>query len=853
MEASTPEHLSRRIHLICNAHMDPVWLWEREEGIAASLSTFRCAADFCEEFGGFVFNHNEALLYEWVEEFEPELFLRITRLVKEGKWHIMGGWYLQPDCNMPSGESFVRQILEGLLYFERKFGARPRTAINFDPFGHDRGLVQIMARSGFDSYIICRPLKADFPCAGADFLWTGYDGSSVIVHRSDEWYNSPLGGARKKIEGLLGDRADDPLLILWGVGNHGGGASRKDLHDLEDLFSGMRGDGRSLKTEILHSTPEAYFKDLRSRGEAVRDLPVIEGDLRPWGQGCYTTMSAVKQGHRSLEDALYGTEKLLSAAVMNGLSEWPKKELHDVGRQLMFVQFHDVLPGSSIREVEDSALDMIGAGRDLASKLRMRALFSLASGLDAAKEGELPILVYNPHPWPVETVVECEFNLADANFDDSFTVPEVYENGVSVPCQTEKERSNISLDWRKRVAFHAVLSPNGVSRFDCRFHTEARRPALPTRIENGLIRLVAGMMEVRIGTESGLVECFIQGGRQLLDSGACAVVAYEDDADPWGMLPHDYTKERGRFVLATPREAARIAGVQSEWLDPVRVIEDGPVRTVVEAIFVLGGATLVRRYSMGKKDNGIEIKDEVLWEEANRMLKLLVPTRLGAETAYQGQAAFGRSALPADGSEAVAKRWVAATGSGKSVLVFTDSGYGSDFSAGTIRLNLLRTAAYSAHPIQDRPLLPPDRAMPRIDRGVRHFSFRIETGSPDILDNADRRGLERGEKPTAVSFFPGGSGRKAAAGCILEGSLVVTAIKRAEIGDGWIVRLYDSTGSGASGILRFPALGLGPFQVSCGPWEVRTWKLTDTGKFIQTDLLETALTEADHTKKGQAT
>ena len=101
------------LHLICNAHLDPVWLWEWEEGAAAAISTFRTAADLCEEFDGFVFNHNEALLYQWVEEYEPELFQRIQRLVRSGKWHVMGGWHLQPDCNMPSGESFVRQALTG--------------------------------------------------------------------------------------------------------------------------------------------------------------------------------------------------------------------------------------------------------------------------------------------------------------------------------------------------------------------------------------------------------------------------------------------------------------------------------------------------------------------------------------------------------------------------------------------------------------------------------------------------------------------------------------------------------------------------------------------------------------------
>ena len=102
-----------RLHLVCNAHLDPVWLWEWEEGAAEAISTFRTAADLCEEFPGFIFNHNEALLYRWVEEYDPQLFARLQKLVRQGKWRIMGGWHLQPDCNLPSGESFVRQALSG--------------------------------------------------------------------------------------------------------------------------------------------------------------------------------------------------------------------------------------------------------------------------------------------------------------------------------------------------------------------------------------------------------------------------------------------------------------------------------------------------------------------------------------------------------------------------------------------------------------------------------------------------------------------------------------------------------------------------------------------------------------------
>ena len=191
--------MQKRIHMICNAHLDPVWQWTWEEGAAETLSTFRVAARLCRQFDGFIFNHNEALLYRWIEEYEPELFEEIRSLVRAGKWHIMGGWHLQPDCNMPSGEGFVRQILSGRQYFKEKFGKEPTTAINFDPFGHTRGLVQILAKSGFDSYLFGRPGQNDTPLPAELFTWVGYDGSRVTAYR--RWsYNSPLGNATRKIK-----------------------------------------------------------------------------------------------------------------------------------------------------------------------------------------------------------------------------------------------------------------------------------------------------------------------------------------------------------------------------------------------------------------------------------------------------------------------------------------------------------------------------------------------------------------------------------------------------------------------------------------------------------------------------
>ena len=132
-------------------------MWSYDECAATTLSTFYATVDIAKDYD-YIFCHNEAVLYEYIEDYYPELFTEIKKLVKDGKWHIMGGWYLQPDCNLPSGENLVRQIGLGRKYFKEKFGVEPTVAVNFDSFGYTRGLVQILKKTGYDGYIFCRPM-----------------------------------------------------------------------------------------------------------------------------------------------------------------------------------------------------------------------------------------------------------------------------------------------------------------------------------------------------------------------------------------------------------------------------------------------------------------------------------------------------------------------------------------------------------------------------------------------------------------------------------------------------------------------------------------------------------------------
>ena len=237
----------------------------------------------------------------------------------------------------------------------------------------------------------------------------------------------------------------------------------------------------------MHGTPDDYFARLARRADT---LPRHEADLNPWAPGCYTSMSTLKRAHRRLEGRLYSTEKMLASAAIQQLMPYPRAELASALEALLFSEFHDILPGSSVAEVEAQALHRLGYGFDIVDRLRARAFFALLRGQPAAAEGEYPLFVHNPHPFPVSVTVVCEFQPPEPNTDAAtLLVPDLADSrGAAVPLQVEKESCNIQSDQRKRIVFHASLAPSCTSRYACRlrpFRGRRRRARARSRASTG--------------------------------------------------------------------------------------------------------------------------------------------------------------------------------------------------------------------------------------------------------------------------------------------------------------------------------------------------------------------------------
>ena len=790
----------KKLHLLCNAHIDPVWQWEWEEGASAALSTFQSAANLAEEYD-YIFCHNEVTLYKYIEKYAPALFEKIQQLVKAGKWHIMGGWYLQPDCVMPCGEGMVRQIREGELYFEEKFGVKPTTAVNFDPFGHSQGLVQIIKKCGQDSYIFMRPYSKYMPYPQMElpsecFIWEGYDGSQIKAYHITE-YNSPLGGSRAKIETDIERMKDEQEVVLspWGVGNHGGGPSRKDLVDIEQLIK------ESKDIEIVHSTPERFFAE-------VNPTDVVAKSLIPTMVGGYTAMVGMKQKYKTLERQLMFVEKMASIASLKGCMTYPTKQLREVTEDMLNVQFHDILPGTVIREGENNGFTYANHGLHILNQIRADAFFGLCKGQKTAEENTYPIMVFNPKAYAEKQLVECELSIIPTDyFEEEFSQLEIYdENGKKLPAQTIKEGSNLSIDWRKKVIFEAELAPLAITRLTAKTVVKPKAE-YPT---NQDVEFDNGEMQVRISAKTGLIESYVVSGKEYAQGNLFMPMMYEDYEDPWGMNQTYVGWNPQPFTLLEKPDGV-FEGMQS-----IQVIEDGEIYTAVEAFFGNGHTRLRIGYKLYKKGTKVDIDVNVFPMEINRAIKLHL-TVGGGE--YIGEEIFGAETLYNDGTECIAHDYVAIKqDDGKYLEIVTPDNYASSYKDGTVALTLVRTATYCAHPVPKRPLVRKNIFLPRMDQGQRDFSFRMDVKGEKELKKTAELFVE---KPYALNIFPTVD-EKADNGLQVEidnSQISFVTLKEGVQTDGYVFRLFNPSAEESKATLTCDNASI---SLHFGKYEVKT-------------------------------
>jgi alpha-mannosidase len=430
------------LFMIGNAHIDPVWLWRWQEGFQEIKATFRSALDRMKEDEDFVFIASSAAFYAWVEQTDPAMFAEIQESVADGRWGLVGGWWVEPDCNLPAGESFVRQGLYGQRYFQSRFGRIARVGYCPDSFGHNAVLPQVLKRSGLDFYVFMRPSpheNADLPHL---FWWEADDGSRVLTYRIPYAYGTSgsqlEAHIRRSAELLAAD--SHASMCFYGVGNHGGGPTQENLALIYAL-----GEDASLPM-LNMALLEPLFVILSE--QRIR-LPVVHDELQHHASGCYAAHSGVKRWNRQAEQALLAAEKWSTLATWINKLPYPAAGFERAWKDVLFNQFHDILAGTSIEAAYDDARLLYDEARAIAARATNAAVQSLAWQVRIQPEAEtIPVIIFNPHAWTSHVPVEVTLG----GFDDVPCVDAscvvVDETGTAVPVQPV--RPEVALRRRKR-------------------------------------------------------------------------------------------------------------------------------------------------------------------------------------------------------------------------------------------------------------------------------------------------------------------------------------------------------------------------------------------------------------------
>lgn len=788
----------KELHLICNAHLDPVWQWDWNEGATAALATFYSAVDIAEEYD-YVFCHNEALLYEFVEQYDPKLFERIRGLVKAGKWHIMGGWYIQPDCNIPSGEGFVRQIETGLRYFKEKFGVRPSVAVNFDSFGHTQGLVQILNKCGYNGYVFCRPMDWIFDLPAMHFDWKGFDGSSVHAARfqDDTIYCSDLGNAVRDIKRKMRPwEKEEVAFALWGIGNHGGGASRKDLADIAGFIEEEKGNG----VRVFHSTPEQFF------AAAVPKVEYNEA-LQPCFVKCYASMARLKRRYAELENKLLMTEKICALAAVETGYKYDLAAFAEAQKNMAVAQFHDVLSGTCIYEGEKSSMQKMDHALELLDAEFAKAFMVLCGDYKRAVPMEYPIFVYNPSQKAEEVIFNADFfmlNPAPENKQYQFTVK---KDGKEIPFQRVQELSRINMDRSVRLAIKAELNALSMTRFDIAFRIEDKQAPDRAPISDFATN---GSLQAKFDVETGALSSLKADGKEYLAGAAFRPVVYEDNADPWGW----HMKTVGKNLkYAEPKIK-------------LRTIEKGALLTETESYYDTGRSDVRVSYKLYKDFDYIDLTVNAYWNDPGKGLKLEIPlAELGK---FIGQTAFGTQTYT-ENLEECSQRFVAVEMGDKVLAVLKDGTYGCSVEDGKLYIDLLNGSVYCAHPIGMLPIIDPDIFNKYIELGRHEFKLRLMVCDREQLE---AEALKFTQQPYALNFYPHGEGKAhETAPVVISDENVTLSCFRKTDDDTFMIRVFHNfVGEKTCQVSVFGET----LDLSFGKYEVKTLLFKD-GKLTEHD------------------
>lgn len=815
-----------QFHLIANSHLDPVWLWDWREGLNEALITVRAVLDLMDENKSLTYIRGESLLYRHIEETEPETFQRIVSYVKSERWDIVGGTYIQPDTNLAGVETLARQFTEGQRYFWERFGRPVTVAWQADSFGHTAGLPAIFEAAGIDSFAFTRPDKKVLPLSSPAFWWEGDSGARILAYRPMVgWYGTERDEIPRRLDGLL-DAAHKGTLknvaCFYGVGNHGGGPTRRQLLEIR-AWAETHPD-----VKVIHSGLHRFFAALRQeiKGKPTNFLPTQRGELNFCLRGCYSSMAKFKFLYRRGENLLSRTEK--TDSIVAGFLGMPGSDLTEAWRGLLLNSFHDILPGSSIERAFEDQTNWMGQVIHASQQTEFRALNRLSQLVDTqvAERPEhhpsaVAALVWNPHARPYQGHVELEACLdyrpiwKYQNRASEIPLRVMGPQGSPLPFQEIEleSRVNVRVPWRKRILVPVSLSSFGWNVLELGWVEGATVPKVkypvrsgPTWIDNGIYRVKATAGKRGIGIS--------HRGEALFKGEGLTAEVFEDRWGSWGGM----TEETDSIHLTELREVWKIA--------EVTLLESGPERATLWVRLAGAKSRIDLTVSLSRERAAVDVQARVFWAEPSGRLKLKFPVGDKAEFEVPG-AKVKRE----PNGEVPAGKWVTIN---SKFGIATNALYNFDCRDGVLRATVVRGTRYATEaplPAESEPHVP------TTDLGELKFRFLMTSQ----IDSLPALASEL-EQPPIVLLVPSRKGKLPRYGSLASlkpASLQLIALKRAESGRGFVLRVQGASGKTVQAHLEW--LGHSIHLGSVRSWQIRSWLLEPsetTWKATPVDLSE---------------
>ncbi|MFA9445056.1 alpha-mannosidase [Egicoccus sp. AB-alg6-2] len=800
------------LHLIGHAHIDPVWLWQWPEGYQEIKATFRSALDRTDEDPEFVFTASSAAFYEWVQRNEPEMFDEIRQRVADGRWRVVGGWWCEPDCNVPNGESFVRQALVGQRWFHEHLGVIATVGFNPDSFGHHAMLPQILAKSRLDSYVFMRPGDHELGLPARTFWWESDDGSRVLTYRIPYEYLT----WGKEIDAHVARCAAEikppqsHIMCFYGVGNHGGGPTRENIESIHRLRE------KDDLPELAFSDPDRFFAAVRASGVAV---PVVHTELQNHARGCYSAHAGIKLWNRRAERLLLTAERIGTIAAR--VTDFrPTQDLQRAWKNVLFNQFHDILPGTAIEPAYTDARDELGESAAIAGRAIQDGLQSISWNIDIPQQdGTIPVVVFNPHSWRARVPVELE----TGKLPEAAVVLD--DDGVAQPVQSVQSLATVE-GGRARICFLADLPPLGYRTYlvvPGEGHTVAD-PNLHTTdlsLDNGRLRLEfePGVGLTRVHDQRHDVE--------VVAPGFLRAEVLRDESDTWSHGVVAYTDTLDHFEVTR-----------------VQLVESGPVRAVMRIHASHGTSQLVQDVILYDDLDYVDVRATVDWHEQFRVLKLRFPVAMQSPKATF-EIPFGTIERATEGQEVPGQRWadlsgrVRGVGSIYGLTVANDAKHGFDVRGNDLGVTILRSPIYAHH---DPKVPSADEKYAFHDQGPHDFALRLVPHAGGWVEaDAVRRAaeLDLPVVPLMESPHPGPLPQSDSFVDVDVRNVVVSALKEAEDGGAAVLRCYETAGRQTDAVITLDRWQR-TIETGFGPNEIKTFRLPDDAAELVTevDLLE---------------